>query len=89
MCFQLSHRFNDRALPIFIAMSVLSGNISRRNAWEAIGRGRRAGFMVAAAFEDLLALPLEATREQLGISPPELGHPVVTSEAMLNPAAAH
>jgi ubiquinone biosynthesis protein COQ4 len=90
MCFMLPHRFNDRALPIFIAMSVLTGRISARNAWEAFVRGRRtAGLMVAAPFEELLALPLAEARERLGISPPEVGHPVVTSEAMLVPAGAH
>lgn len=89
MCFMLPHRFNDRALPIFIAMSLFTGRISWRNAWEAFARGRHAGFMVAAPFEDLLALPLEDARELLGITPLEVGHPVVTSEAMLNPAEAH
>jgi ubiquinone biosynthesis protein COQ4 len=89
MCFMLPHRFNDRALPIFITMSLFTGRISRRNAWEAFVRGRRAELMVAAPFEDLLAMPLEAARERLGITPLDVGHPVVTSEAMLNPAEAH
>ncbi len=89
MCFMLPHRFNDRALPIFIAMSVLTGRISARNAWEAFVRGRRAGFMVAAPFEELLALPLEEARERLGVTPPGLAHPVVTSQAMLTPIEAH
>jgi ubiquinone biosynthesis protein Coq4 len=88
MCFQLPHRFNDRALPIFVAMSVLAGHISARNAWEAIQRGRRASFLVAAPFEDLLPLRLAAVRERYGITPPEVGHPLVTSEAMLLPAEA-
>jgi len=89
MCFMLPHRFNDRALPIFIAMSLLTGRISLRNAREAFVRGRRARFMVAAPFEELLALPLEDARERLGVTPPEVGHPVVSSEAMLNPAEVH
>lgn len=88
MCFMLPHRFNDRALPIFITMSLFTGRISWRNAWEAFVRGRRAGLIVAAPFEDLLALPLEAARKRLGITPLEVAHPVVTSEAMLNPAEA-
>ena len=88
MCFMLPHRFNDRALPIFIAMSLLTGHISARNAWEAFRRGRRAGLMVAAPFEDLLELPLDTARTRLGIRSLELDHPVVTSEAMLNPAEA-
>ena len=88
MCFMLPHRFNDRALPIFIAMSLFTGRISWRNAHEAFGRGRRATLMVAAPFEDLLALPLAEARERLGISRLEVGHPVVTSEALLIPAEA-
>ena len=86
MCFLLPHRFNDRALPIFIAMSVGTGRIRARNAWEAIQRGRRAGFLVAAPFEDLLALPLAEARRRLGIASPETAHPVVRSDAMLVPA---
>jgi ubiquinone biosynthesis protein COQ4 len=92
MCFMLPHRFNDRALPIFIAMSLLTGRVGARNAWEAFRRGRRAcrmGLMVAAPFEDLLALPLANSRERLGITAPEVDHPSVTSDAMLNPVEAH
>ena len=89
MCFMLPHRFNDRALPIFITMSLSTGRISWRNAWEAFVRGRRASFMVAAPFEDLLALPLDEARERLEITPLEVGHPVVTSEAMLNPVEGY
>jgi ubiquinone biosynthesis protein COQ4 len=88
MCFMLPHRFNDRALPIFILMSLLTRRISARNAREALARGRGATLMVAAAFEDMLELPLEVARERLGITPLEIGHPVVTSEAMLNPPEA-
>jgi ubiquinone biosynthesis protein COQ4 len=88
MCFLLPHRFNDRALPIFVLMSVLAGNISARNAREAFQRGRRARFLVAAPFEDLLARPLSDVRAQYGVTPPEVGHPVVTSAAMLVPAEA-
>ena len=62
--------------------------LSPRATFRAFVRGRRAGFMVAAPFEDLLALPLGEARERLGITPLEVGHPVVTSEAMLNPAEA-
>ena len=88
MCFMLPHRFNDRALPIFIAMSLFTGRISPRNAWEAFTRGSRAGFMVAAPFEDLMGVSLEEARRRLGISAPEVGHPVVSSPAMLNPVEA-
>jgi ubiquinone biosynthesis protein COQ4 len=87
MCFSLSKRLNDRALPIFIAMSLATGRIQARDAWQAFQRGRRTGFLPAAPFEELLSLPLETARERLGVSPPEIAHPRPTSEAML--IAAH
>ena len=82
-----SKRLNDRALPIFIAMSLLMRRIKARNAWEAFQRGWCAGFLPAAPFEELLPLPLEAVREKLGVSPPEIAHPGPNSEGML--IAAH
>ena len=85
MCFSLPQRLNDRALPIFIAMSLLTGRIKARNVWQAIRRGRRARFLPAAPFEELLALPLEVARERLGVSPPATAHPGPNSEAMLMP----
>lgn len=60
MCFSLPQRANDRALPIFVVMSLLSGRISRRNALEAIGRGRRAAYLSSQPFEQLLSDPLDA-----------------------------
>ena len=83
MCFSLPQRLNDRALPIFIAMSLFTGKIKARNVWQAIRRGRRAGFLPAAPFEELLALPLEVARERLGVSPPATAHPGRNTEAML------
>lgn len=87
MCFSLPQRVNDRALPIFVVMSLLTGRISPRNAWEAFVRGKRAGCLVAQPFERLLPQPLEAVREQLGVAPPRTAHPRETSEAMLIRAA--
>jgi ubiquinone biosynthesis protein COQ4 len=86
MCFSLPQRLNDRALPLFIAMSLLTGRIKLRNVWQAVRRGQRATFLPAAAFEDLLPLPLEVAREKLGVSPPEAAHPRLNTESLLMPA---
>jgi ubiquinone biosynthesis protein COQ4 len=83
MCFSLPQRVNDRALPIFIAMSVLTGKIRARNALEAFRRGRRARFLSAEPFELLLPLPLDTVRERLGITPPRVGHPRRITPGML------
>ncbi len=83
MAFSLPQRVNDRALPIFIAMSLLSGRISPRNAWEAWRRGQRAALLAAQAFEELLPLPLAEVRERLGITPPLVAHPGGVSPEML------
>jgi ubiquinone biosynthesis protein COQ4 len=83
MCFSLPQRINDRALPIFIAMSVVTGKLGPRNAYEAFVRGLRAKLLTAVPFEKLLPLPLETVRERLGISPPRAGHPAATTAGML------
>jgi ubiquinone biosynthesis protein COQ4 len=85
MCFSLPQRVNDRALPIFIVMSLLNGRIQARNAWQAFSRGRRAGFLAGQAFEELLPRPLSEVRETLGISLPRVAHPGATTEGMLIP----
>lgn len=85
MCFSLPQRANDRALPIFIVMSLLSGRISPRNALEAIRRGRQAVYLWSQPFEDLLAEPLDVVRKKLRISSPQIAHPRVTSENLLIP----
>lgn len=87
MCFSLPQRVNDRALPIFIVMSLLTRRISARCVAEAVSRGRRAVRLAAQPLEELLPLPLEAVRERLGITPPALGHPGPTPTAMLIPEA--
>ncbi len=85
MCFSLPQRVNDRALPIFVVMSVLSGRIRPRNAWQAVRRGRRARLLAAQDLEGLLPLPLAQVRERLGITPPARAHPGSNSEGLLIP----
>jgi len=87
MGFSLPQRANDRALPIFISMSVASGKIRVRDAARAIQRGRRAVYLVEEPFEELLPLPLEAVRKRLGIEPPRVAHPGAVPEGMLIPEA--
>lgn len=86
MGFSLPQRANDRALPIFVTMSVASKKIRARDALRAIRRGIRADYLVEERFEDLLPLPLERVREQLGIEPPQIAHPGEVPEGMLVPA---
>lgn len=85
MCFSLPQRVNDRALPIFIAMSVATGKIGLRNAIEAIRRGHRATYLPAQPLEELLPYPLVQAREKLAITPPGMAHPGPLSQAMLIP----
>jgi ubiquinone biosynthesis protein Coq4 len=75
MGFSLPQRANDRALPIFISMSVASGKLRARDAIQAIRRGMRASYLVEEQFEELLPLPLDAVRKRLRIEPPEVAHP--------------
>lgn len=75
MGFSLPQRANDRALPIFISMSVASGKLRVRDALRAIRRGLRAAYLVEEPFEELLPLPLEVVRGRLGIEPPQVAHP--------------
>jgi ubiquinone biosynthesis protein COQ4 len=83
MCFSLPQRLNDRALPIFIVMSVTTGRISARNAWQAFRRGMHAEFLPTASFEDLLPRPIGEARAELGVSPLQIAHPGRNTEAML------
>jgi ubiquinone biosynthesis protein COQ4 len=83
MCFSLPQRINDRALPIFIVMSVLTGKIRATNAWQALRRGRKACMLPVQPFEALLPLPLETAREKLGITSPQVGHPGAVTDGML------
>jgi ubiquinone biosynthesis protein COQ4 len=88
MGFSLPQRANDRALPIFIAMSVVAGNLSARNAYQAIRRGRRAVYLVEEPFEELLPLPLETVRARLRIERPRVAHPGAVTPGMLVPQEA-
>jgi len=83
MCFSLPQRVNDRALPIFIAMSVLTGKLRAGNAWQALRRGRRAASLIEQPFEQLLPLPLAEVRARLEISEPRAAHPGSVSEGLL------
>ena len=86
MGFSLPQRANDRALPIFVTMSVASKKIRARDAIRAIRRGLRADYLVEERFEALLPLPLEVVRDRLGIEPPRVAHPGDVPEGMLVPA---
>lgn len=83
MCFSLPQRVNDRALPIFIAMSVFTGKLKARNALEAVLRGRRAEHLSSMPLEELLPLPLGVARERLGIRPPKADHAGAVTAQML------
>jgi ubiquinone biosynthesis protein COQ4 len=47
----------------------------QRYLFRAWRRGRRASWLPAARWEELLALPLAEVRTRLGIEPPEVAHP--------------
>lgn len=47
----------------------------QRYLYRAWRRGRRAAFLPALPYEELLALPLGEVRRRLGIEPPEIAHP--------------
>lgn len=87
MCFSLPQRVNDRAIPIFILMSMLSGRIAVRDAWDAIRRGKRAKLLAGEPVEDLLRIPLALARERVGIDDPHASHRRVCTEGLLIPNA--
>jgi ubiquinone biosynthesis protein COQ4 len=86
MGFFLAQRFNDRALPIFILMSLLTGRIGARDTFVSIRRGWRAAQLASQPWEALLDQPLEAVRARLGVDPPEHAHP--RTQGLLIPAVA-
>jgi ubiquinone biosynthesis protein COQ4 len=88
MAFSLPQRANDRALPIFITMSVLSGKLGAGEAAVAFRRGKRAVYLVEQCFEDLLPLPLDEVRARLQIDPPHAAHRNAKSEGLLIPESA-
>lgn len=62
----------------------------QRYLWRAWQRGRQASMLSVAHYEELLSLPLERVRAQLGIAPPQVAHPdgvVVADRGDLMPAA--
>ena len=85
MCFSLPQRVNDRALPIFVLMSILTGRIGVRSAWHAFRRGRRARLLAGQPFEALLSLPIAEARSRMGVSEPRASHVRAVSEGMLIP----
>ena len=88
MCFSLPQRVNDRALPIFVTMSILTGRIGVRSAWQAFRRGRRACFLAGQPFEELLPLPIEEARRRMAVSEPRESHAGAVTEEMLIPVEA-
>jgi ubiquinone biosynthesis protein COQ4 len=59
-------------IALFAAMRIaraFPGQPVRRTVFEAYRRGRRAGWLVGADWENLLAEPLAAVRAQFGIAP--------------------
>jgi ubiquinone biosynthesis protein COQ4 len=88
MCFSLPQRVNDRALPIFVVMSIVTGRIGVRCAWRAFRRGRRARFLAGQPFEEFLRLPIEEARRRMGVREPRESHARAVTEAMLIPVEA-
>jgi len=85
MCFSLPQRVNDRALPIFVVMSVLTGKLRFADSVEAIRRGRKAAPLFSQPFERLLPIRLDEVRKKLGISSPTEAHAVRTTAELLIP----
>lgn len=85
MCFFLAQRVNDRALPLFIPMSLASRRLDPANALVAIRRGHRAARVCVQHFEALLAEPLASVRRGLGIDEPRLAHARPAHAGMLVP----
>ena len=88
MCFSLPQRVNDRALPIFVAMSVSTGKIRLHDAIAALRRGRRAVYLTEQPVERLLPLSLDRVRELLRITPPHAAHARDVTAEMLIPDPA-
>jgi ubiquinone biosynthesis protein COQ4 len=70
----------NRSFPFLLLAAVAKGPWSWTLAWPrylwcAYRRGRRARFLVAAPFEELLPLSVHAVRAHLRIEPPALWHP--------------
>jgi ubiquinone biosynthesis protein COQ4 len=62
-----------------------------RYLWRAWRRGRKAKLLPAAAWEELLLLPVAEARRRLGVSAPEEAHPdgiLVADDETLRPVAS-
>jgi len=86
ICFSIPQGMLYRPMPLFVVMMLLARHLSPRCAFEAFGRGRRAAFLVAQPFEELLREPLDAVRARLAIAPPARGHAGRVPASMLIPA---
>lgn len=83
----------NRSFPLLLAGAVYMGPKSwdfawPRYLWSAYRRGRRAMLLTAAPWEELLALPVPAVREKLGIGPAALWHEDGIRAGTLKHAAA-
>ena len=79
LAFTLAQIGNPGVGLIVLSAAVL-GPTTERFEWQrylfaAWRRGRRASWLPAVRYEELLALPLAEVRERLGIQPPEVAHP--------------
>ena len=88
ICFSIPQGMSYRPMPVFVVMLLLARHLTPRRAFEAFCRGRRAAFLSAQPFEELLTLPLDLVRRRLGIGPPRRDHPGRLPEALLIPESA-
>ena len=86
----------SRGVKLIVVAAAAIGPKLPNFAWQryllrAWKRGRRATMLSVVRYEELLALPLDDVRAQLGIDPPEVAHPlgvVVASRADMAAAVA-
>ena len=86
ICFSIPQGLTYRPMPIFVVMLLLARQLSPRRAWEAYRRGRRAAFLVAQPYEELLPRPLDEVRRALRLPPPALDHAGAVPDGMLIPS---
>jgi len=88
ICFSIPQGLRYRPMPVFVVMLLLARHLTPLRAFEAFRRGRRAVFLSAQPFEELLTEPLDLVRRRLGIGPPRRDHPGRLPEALLIPESA-